>query len=260
MSAEAMLALLTASREALLAGFVVLMRVGAVMAVLPGFGEMAVPVRVRLVLALVFTVIVTPAVAPGLGALVSAGQVTGLFLATEAIAGLALGIAFRLLVMVLQITGEIAAQSTSLAQIFGGVGLDPQPAMGRVLMMAGLALAMISGLHVRAAEAVILSYEVWPAGRFPDPGMLAEWGIGRIAAGFGLAVTLAMPFVIAALVYNAALGVINKAMPQLMVAFVGAPAITAGGLLLMMLATPLMLEIWQGHLLATLSNPFGPMP
>ena len=49
-----------------------------------------------------------------------------------------------------------------------------------------------------------------------------------MAASFALALSLAAPFVIASLLYNVALGVINKAMPQLMVAFVGAPAITCG--------------------------------
>ena len=37
-------------------------------------------------------------------------------------------------------------------------------------------------------------------------------------------------------------------MPQLMVAFIGAPAITAGGLLILMLAAPVILHFWIGRL------------
>ena len=56
------------------------------------------------------------------------------------------------------------------------------------------------------------------------PGQdVAEWGVARVGAAFALALGLAAPFVIAAVLYNLALGVINKAMPQLMVALVGAP-------------------------------------
>ncbi|MEJ2037160.1 MAG: flagellar biosynthetic protein FliR, partial [Maritimibacter sp.] len=51
--------------------------------------------------------------------------------------------------------------------------------------------------------------------------------------------------------------VINRAMPQLMVAFVGAPAITAGGLILMFLSTPILLNIWGQGLIMFLNNPFG---
>ena len=63
-------------------------------------------------------------------------------------------------------------------------------------------------------------------------------------------------FVIAALIYNVALGVINRAMPQLMVAMIGAPALTAGGLILLMLAAPAILSAWVRHLGGVLQMPF----
>jgi flagellar biosynthetic protein FliR len=59
-----------------------------------------------------------------------------------------------------------------------------------------------------------------------------------------LAFPLAAPFVIGSGLYNLALGAINKAMPQLLVAFVGAPALALGGLLLMLIAAPLMVSVW----------------
>ncbi|MBL3572945.1 flagellar biosynthetic protein FliR [Rhodovulum sulfidophilum] len=236
------------------ASFLVFLRVGAIMAMLPAFGERAVPIRVRLGLALAFTAVVSPAVSPGL---IETPPSLALAFATETVIGLALGLILRLMILALQMAGEIAAQATSLSQILGAASMDPQPAMGRLMLMAGLALAVMSGLHVRAAEAMILSYDLLPAGRFPDAGDLADWGVGGIAKGFALAATLAMPFVIASLIYNVALGVINKAMPQLMVAFVGAPAITAGGLVILFLSLPPMLTFWQDRLLTLFAAPFG---
>jgi flagellar biosynthetic protein FliR len=44
-------------------------------------------------------------------------------------------------------------------------------------------------------------------------------------------------------------------MPQLMVAFIGAPAITAGGLLILMLAAPVILHFWGTQLDRTLADP-----
>lgn len=239
-------------RQALMTGIVVFLRVGAVMAIMPAFGEQSVPTRVKLGLAIAFTLIVAPAVAGSL----PGGDLSGLVFATEVTAGLALGFALRLMVMILQIAGTVAAQATSLSQILGGAGADPQPAMGQVMITAGLALAVTMGLHVKAAQAIILSYQVLPPGQFPDVGMLADWGVARVGWAFALAVTLAMPFVIASLIYNLALGVINRAMPQLMVAMVGAPAITAGGLVLLALALPIILDIWGQALDATLAAPF----
>ncbi|MCP5036732.1 MAG: flagellar biosynthetic protein FliR [Rhodobacteraceae bacterium] len=247
--------MLVLSQVAMLAGFVVFLRVGAAMALLPAFGERSVPVRVRLGLALAFTLIVAPVVAPGMATALDAGNARFLF--TETIAGLTIGAVVRFLVMALQIAGSIAAQSTSLSQIFGGATVDPQPAMGHVFLTAGLALAVYTGLHIRLTELFVLSYEVFPPGQLPDAGALTEWGIMRAANAFSLAFALAAPFVIASLIYNVALGVINRAMPQLMVAFVGAPAITAGGLILLMITAPFLLSVWIEALNSFLSVPFG---
>ena len=86
---------------------------------------------------------------------------------------------------------------------------------------------------------------------------------GRIVRALGSAVSvsfrfgliLAAPFVAVSLLYNLALGVINRAMPQLMVAFVGAPAITFAALLLLALTAPLILSVWVEAFQSRLSHP-----
>ncbi|GKY86682.1 flagellar biosynthetic protein FliR [Sinisalibacter aestuarii] len=241
----------------LVLAFAVFLRVGAAMALFPAFGERSVPERVRLVLALAFTLIVLPAVAPALRPALAQMEMPGILLLTEAVAGLAIGAVIRLFVLVLQMAGSMAAQATSLAQIFGGQNADPQPAIGHVLLVGGLALAVMLDLHVRLAGVLILSYEVFPPGALPGAEILSAWGLARVAQAFALAFTLAAPFVVASLVYNVALGVINRAMPQLMVAFVGAPAITAGGLILLFLTAPILLSVWGEGLLRLLADPFG---
>jgi len=169
--------------------------------------------------------------------------------------GLALGFGIRLFVLVLQTAGSIAAQSTSLAQILGGAGVEPVPAMGFVLVVGGLALAVVTGLHVRAAMYLVASYDLFPFGAIPDGRAISGWGVNQISQGFSLAFLMAAPFVIASTIYNLALGVINRAMPQLMVAFVGAPVITLGGLFLLFASAPLMLSVWVDALNHFLQNP-----
>lgn len=247
--------LLAVSQAGLLAGFVVFLRVGAAMALLPAFGEQAVPARVRLVLAFAFTLVVLPAVAGDVAQAAEGGL--PFLLLTETVAGLALGLALRLFVLVLQMAGAMAAQATSLSKAFGGATPDPQPAIGHLLVIAGLALAVLSGLHVRIAEALIGSYSVLPPDELPGAAALGEWGVARVAAAFALAFTLAAPFTIAAFIYNLALGVIDRAMPQLMVSFVGAPALTAGGLVLLLLTLPVLLGLWSDGFNAFLADPFG---
>ncbi|WP_170413029.1 flagellar biosynthetic protein FliR [Ruegeria arenilitoris] len=233
--------------------FAVFLRVSAMVSLLPAFGERSIPTRVKFGIAAAFTLIVTPAIAapvapPGLLPMAE-------LVLTEVLIGMALGMSLRLFVLALQTAGSIAAQATSLSQILGPDAADPVPAMGYLLTLAGLTLAVLLGLHIRVAQFLIHSYTLFPMGTpilAPD---LSQWGVQQIARSFGLAFALAMPFVIASLIYNLALGVINRAMPQLMVAFVGAPAITFAGLFLLFAGTPLILSVWSDAFFAFMLNP-----
>jgi flagellar biosynthesis protein FliR len=239
------------SAEALV---LVFLRVGAAMAVLPVFGEQVIPMRIRLVLAIMFSAAIAPAVLPGLaGIRLEAG------FAPEVLIGLAMGMSLRLFVLALMTGGSIISNATSLSQLFPN-GAEPQPAIAHLLVMAGLALALLADLHLRLVAFLILSYDLLPGGHWPDAAALAKWGTGQISRSFWLAFMISMPFLIASLVYNIALGVINRAMPQLMVSLVGAPALSLGGLVLLALTMPFALTIWHSALLRFLVTPQGALP
>jgi flagellar biosynthetic protein FliR len=240
-------------------GVLIFFRIGALMALVPGFSEQAVPLRIRLGLALALTAVAIPALQPMATSTPWDFATTLQFLATETVTGLALGMGLRLMILALQTAGGMAAQSASLSQIAGGAAAEPLPAIGHVLVIGGLALAMMMGLHIRLVELIIESYRVVPPGRFPDAADLSEWGVAGVSRAFSLAFTLAAPFVIVSVIYNLTLGVINRAMPQLMVAFVGAPVITFGGLALLFLLAPTMLTVWHDVFTEVLATPFGPV-
>jgi flagellar biosynthesis protein FliR len=236
-------------------GAMVFLRVAALVSLLPAFGDRSVPARVKLGLSVAFTMIVAPAI-PAIPAPESVIAMAG-FAASEVGIGLALGFGIRVFVLVLQTAGSIAAQSTSLSQILGGAGVEPVPAIGFVLVAGGMALAVMAGLHMRAAAFLIASYDLLPFATVPDGGQMSQWGLRQVSQGFSLAFLLAAPFVIASVIYNLTLGVINRAMPQLMVAFVGAPVITFGGLFLLFISAPTMLAVWEDALAMFLQNPTG---
>lgn len=241
--------------DLLWAGLVVFLRIGAILSLAPAFGEQVVPMRVRLAVALAFTLVLAPAVM----AVQDLGLLGLVGLGAEVPVGLMLGIGLRLFVLALQMAGAMAAQATSLAQMFGGAGPEPQPALGNLLVMAGLALAVALDLHVRLAEFFLLSYQIFPPGLLPAPGDATPWGVAQVARAFRLAFSLAAPFTIAALLYNLALGAINRAMPALMVSFIGAPVLIALGFVLMILALPLLLGLWGQALQGFLASP-QPVP
>lgn len=247
--------LLDLARTHLLIAGLVFLRVGAAMALMPAFGYRLVPVRVRLALALALTAVAAPAVGAGVGIPQADIGSLALFLLAETANGLALGFVLRLFVLALEIAGGLAAQSGSLSQMVATSG-EPLPAIAHLLVLSGLALAVLAGLHVQIARALILSYDALPAGRFLPAALARDWSVAQLGRAFALAFSLAAPFVIAGLVYNVALGVINRAMPMLMVSFVGAPALTAGALILLAVCLPLMLAVWQAAFARHLGDPF----
>ncbi|MCC7321443.1 MAG: flagellar biosynthetic protein FliR [Rubellimicrobium sp.] len=244
-------------------GFLVFLRVGAVVALAPAFGEQTVPVRLRLIAALCLTLCVLPAVMPEVSAAALGLTQSGMLRAGlgETAAGLVFGVVLRLMVLALQTAGTIAAQSVSLAQMAGGgLGPEPAPAVGHLMVVGGIALAASVGLHVRLAAYLIDSYRLIPPGLVPSSGVVATAGIGAVSRSFALAFSLALPFVIAALLYNLLLGVINRAMPQLMVTFIGAPLLTAGSILLLLAVAPVLVLLWSEALGAVLAAPFAGPP
>lgn len=254
-------AILDTAGSSVLVWFGIFVRVAAVAFLLPGIGERAVPARIKLGGAIALSVIVAPMVMGQIPGVLPTPVETGRIVATEAMAGLFIGVSIRILIFVIQIAGTIASQSFSVSQMFGGVaGPEPEPIIASFLTMAVIALALAAGLHVKIALALAASYTIAPFGLALDSADVATWASSSGRAAFDMAIGLALPFVLLSFVYNLSLGAINRAMPQLMVAFVGAPAITGMGIGLLMLATPVILHVWLDRLDLVLASPFSVMP
>lgn len=227
------------------------LRIGSAMAVLPGLAEQSIPARIRLGLALLLSLSLLPATLPMAGNM----QLSSAF-ASEMIVGLILGLGVRFFVFALSIAGTIIANATSLSQLFAP-GAEAQPAIAQLLTFAGIAIAFQLGLLTKIVGVFLLSYQALPIGYLPDSSTVAEWAVRHTGMVFSLGFKIALPFAIASLLYNLALGVINRAMPQLMVTFIGAPALSLGGLALMAVGFPTALTVWLVAFHSFIDSPLG---
>lgn len=243
---------------AIFSAVAVFARVGAILFMLPGIGERFTPMPVRLAAAIAFSLIAWPMILPQAQVLDGTVNSFGLALLAEVAVGLLIGFSVRMLIYALQTAGQLAAQNLSITQIFGaGVAPDPEPTIGTMLTMGGIALAVTLGLHVQAAALIVDSYELLPLGRFPVGADAAAWSSERVADAFNLAVSLTLPFLVVGFLYNLALGFINRAMPQLPVAFVGMPALVWVGIVVLgAICIPLLL-FWHERLQEALAAPLG---
>ena len=250
--------LLLAQQDFLTSLFLVFLRVGGLMTVVPGFADKSVSVRFRLILAGAFSIVCLGAMPDFAKDYTSDATHLPLRMLAEILVGVMLGLGLRFLIFALQMAGTIAAQSMSLSQLFGGAQEDPMPTIGHILTFAALALLMATGFHVKLAMFIISSYSWLPFGTVPGAEDVVAWGLENAANMMNQAFVLAAPFLIVSMLYNLTLGVINKAMPQLMVALVGAPAVTWAAIALLMVASPLMLSLWLTAVDGFLAAPIGP--
>lgn len=254
----ALAAIFQVTNEGILVAAGVFSRVGAVLFLLPGLGERAVPMRLKLAAALMITMLLSPLIGPLVPLTPETPVALAVMLAAEAVNGLIIGFSFRLLVWALQTAGMVAAQHISIAQMFGaGVSLDPEPTIATLLAMGGIVLMMMAGLHVQLVAILVELYDVLPFGRFPPAGDLADWAVQRVTEVFALGLSLAAPFVVIGFAYNIALGALNRAMPQLLVALVGVPFIIWLGIVVLYHILPTLYTRWGQSLNAVLIDPLG---
>lgn len=212
----------------------------------PGLSERVVPTQVRLAGAIALSLLTVPSVLAGGVAAPQSASALLATIAAEAVNGLLLGFGLRVVLFALQVAGAFVSQSMSVAQGFiASLTFDLDTMTGTLLVLAGTAVLMATELHVYVVGLFIASYGGLPFGTFPIGEGLASFAIEKTAWSIHFGVALALPFIVVSFIYNAALGALNRAMPQLMVAFVGAPAMMAVGVAGIALAAPLMIGHWR---------------
>ena len=209
----------------LFAFFLVFSRIGAGMMLLPGFGEIYVSSRIRLLLALLIAFIIAPLVSAGLPAMPSGILALFVLLIGEIVVGLFLGAMARFLLAVLQTTGFLIAQSTNLtaAQVFDPTQGTQGTLTGNFLGLMGVLLIFVTNLHHMMLGALIRSYEVFPAGTTPPTNDFAEMATRLVSEGFKLALHLGAPVLLFAIIFQGGLGLMARLMPQMHVFFIGMP-------------------------------------
>lgn len=225
----------------------VLSRVASACMLIPALGEAELPATVRAGFAMAFAILVLPVVMPLLPP-PPADMLTALMLvATEAVTGLWLGWLARLIMLALPMAAQIAASMVGLANVLQpDAALGPQStALARLFGLAAPVLILSSGLHALPLAALAGSYAVLKPGTSLSGGDAAEEVLVAVAESFSLALRLAAPFVLASIVWNVALGLLTRLVPQLQVFFTAMPGQILGGFILLSLLAGTILAAWS---------------
>ena len=224
--------------------FVIFCRIGTALMTIPGFGEVYVSPRFRLLFALLFTLLLVPLLGDHMPAM--PGQPLGLLvlMSGEVLIGGFIGIITRLMLSAMHVAGTLIAQQSSLAV---ASMLDPtnggqSPVISNMLTLMALTAFFSMNLHHLVLAALVQSYQVFPAGQFPSVQDMNVLHTRLMADSFTLGVMLAAPHLIFSLLFYLGGGLMNRLMPSFQVFFVMMPLQIFIAFILLILALPIILQ------------------
>lgn len=225
--------------------FLVFARVGAILMLIPMFGDDSVSPRIRLIAALLIALALQPIVAgkltPGLE-----GDALVLALLREVVIGLAIGALVRILYLSIAIAGTVIATQAGFSMI---TAFDPTmggqtSAVARLMSIGALLFLFAFNIHHLLIVGVVKSYnfvtpELTTAGRD-----LAEVAVNTVARSFAIGLQIAAPFLVFGLVVNIGLGLAARLAPTIQIFFIAQPFMLLAGIALMLICLASGLRLW----------------
>jgi flagellar biosynthetic protein FliR len=221
-------------------------RVAAIVMLIPGIGEAAVPPRIRLAFAFLLALTLYPFAAAQVVAIPAA--VSGLAGAVirEVLIGLVIGSILRIFLASLAVAGEaISLQTTlSFAQTANPLQGASNTSIGAFLGVLGVTLIFATDLHHLFIGAIARSYTVFPPARGVPVQEASDLAVRTFSQAFSLGVQLAAPVIVFSLVLNIAAGLVGRLLPQFQIFFVTTPLNVLVGLSVFALSLGLIGLVW----------------
>lgn len=229
---------------------IIFFRVGAAIMVLPGFGDVYVPARIRLLFALVFSVLLMPLLGGRMPPLPASPIGLGVLLVTEILVGVFMGLIARTIMMALHVAGNIIASQSSLAvaSIFDPSNGAQSPVVSNILTLAAVTLFFTTGMHHLVLAALVQSYDVFTVGQFAPLQDMNILHTRMVADTFGLGVALSAPFMVISLLFYLAGGLMTRLMPNFQVFFIMMSPQIMIALFLLMALTNTILGLFTNYM------------
>ena len=221
-------------------------RLGAILMLLPGFGEPGIPPRIRLAFALAFALAIGPVIAPQLPEMPQQTAALAGMIAIEAVIGLMIGAAARLFLAAAAVAGQVIGMQTGLAmaQAFDPAAGQTGALPGVFLNLLFIVLLFATNLHHLLLHAAAGSYQVMPAGEVPMLEDAAMWALAIFVDAFTIGIQLAAPLIVFGLIFYLGLGVLSRLMPQAQIFFIAMPLNILVGFSILAIALGTMTLVW----------------
>lgn len=224
---------------------------------MPGLSETSTPFRVRMLIALgisltFYTTIDVPNYA-------YTKAFTMLFLLSEYITGIFLGLLLKVFLGALETAGTIMSQSIGLsnALVPNLANQEQTSILNSFFTLAGITFIFLFDLHHLIFWGIYNSYKLIPVGSLnalPDKTIVLTQSFND---AFGYALRFAMPFFIFGNLVYLGMGILNKLIPQIQVFFLSMPLQILIGLIILSLSISFILTNFLNYFSISWSNIMG---
>lgn len=226
----------------LIAGIIVFLRLTGVFLFAPGISSRAVPVRVRLFLAIILSISLAPGVTEPAIEVVKNASISniGFILVKELAVGAVLGLSIRILFNSFEAFGVIVSFMIGLNNSFvsSSESNEQIPAIASLVNIIAILFFFISDLHWLLLSGFITSYQAIGIGSGISPQASLIHIVDVSILSIVSAVKMATPLIILSLVINGVSGLINRMIQQVPIYFVSMPFLSITGLFVLFLTLP----------------------
>jgi flagellar biosynthetic protein FliR len=201
----------------------VLARTGALVATAPIFGSLALPRRVKALLAVMLSLLVTPIYLNA-----SLPPVDNLpeylrLMVSEVLIGLLLGLGIQILFSGIQVAGQVVSQMSglSLAEVADPAFNEDASVFSQLFYFLALAVFIAVGGHRIVTEALLETFAWAPPGQAALGDTFVEVLTNITTQSFVLGIRAAAPLLAALLLTTIVLGLISRTLPQINIIAVG---------------------------------------
>jgi flagellar biosynthetic protein FliR len=222
-------------------GFIlVLTRIGAFFASSPVFSWQAIPLKVKLALAILSSIFFSNLMSCPVSSEDISLMSIGLMIANEAIYGLCLGFIAVMIFGTVKLSARIIERQMglSMAQILDPMSGESGQPVGMLMEMIFILLFLSANGHHLLLLTISKSYESFPIGTVPDIAQLVEGIIVAVSTMLLLGLKMAAPILASFLLLMVILAILARIAPEMNILFLSLPIRVGLGLLMVGIFLP----------------------
>lgn len=231
-------------------------RLGIVFLLMPGISAVYVPMRIRLILAVLVTLLVLPLVASGLPAQPESPAELIWLIVKESLVGAFMGGLIQIVMSALELAAFMISNAIGItnAMIDDPVTEEQTSIITGFLALIAVALIFITGVHHFILQALVDSYTLLQPAQPLFTGDMLQIGARLLDQAFAMGMRLAAPFIVYEMVFQITSGVLARLSPQLNVFFVAIPVKIILGIAVLMISLPVMMLLFMTFLETNMVN------